>query len=100
MARPKPNVLLRSTNDLSTRVEEVLAADGVFAVFYQNKPISLKWSSEFADEGQPKYRKTFFPSKAHAKNLATRLNKQFATTEFTVVKLDGGTPDATYGNAK
>lgn len=100
MARPKPKVLLRSSTEMSTRVEEVLAADGVFAVFYQNNPISLKWASEFADEGQPKYRKTFFPSKAHAKNLATRLNKQFNTTEFTVVKLDGGISDTTSGNAK
>lgn len=100
MARPKPKVLLRSTNELSSRVEEVLAVDGVFAVFYQNKPFSLKWASEFADEGQAKYRKTLFPSNAHAKNLAIRLNKQFNTNEFTVVKLDNGTPDAPTGNAK
>lgn len=91
MARPKPKVLLRSQNECKSKVEEVLAADGVFAVFYDNMPISLKWASEFADEAQPKYRKTFFPSYAHAKNLATRLNEQFNTNGFTVVKLDSGT---------
>jgi hypothetical protein len=91
MARPKPIVLLRSHDECKSKTEEVLAADGVFAVFYKNEPISLKWSSEFADEAQPKYRKTFFPSYAHAKNLANRLNKKFNTIDFTVVKLDSGT---------
>jgi hypothetical protein len=92
MARPKPKVLLRLCNEYTHKIEEVLAVDGIFAVFYDNVPISLKWASEFADEAQPKYRKTFFPSYAHARNLATRLNKQFNTTNFTVVKLNTGTP--------
>jgi len=90
MARPKPNVLLRLTDDVAHRVEEVLEAYEIYAVYYKNKPINLKWSSQFVNDAQPKYRKTIFPSKAHAANLAKRLNKQFETNDFTVVKLEHG----------
>lgn len=91
MSRPKPRVLLSKKEPDSYKIEEILDAEGVYAVFYQGSPISIKWGSEFVDDTQPKYRKTFFPSAAHAHNLADRLNEKFETYDFEVFKLDSGT---------
>lgn len=92
MSRPKPTVLLSKKDDKTYKVEEILEAAGVFAIFYKGSPINIKWGSEFVDDSQPKYRKTFFPSEAHAQNLAKRLNEKFETSDFVVYKLDSGTP--------
>jgi hypothetical protein len=92
MSRPKPKIILSKKENNSFKIEEILEADGVYAVFYKGCPISIKWGSEYVDDMQPKYRKTFFPSAAHAHNLADRLNKKFQTTDFVVYKLENGTP--------
>jgi hypothetical protein len=92
MSRPKPKILLSKKDPSSFKIEEILEVDGVYAVFYQGHPFSIKWGSEYVDDVQPKYRKTFFPSVAHAHNLADRLNKKFQTTDFVVYKLEKGTP--------
>ena len=91
MSRPKPNILLSKKDKDNYKIEEILEADGVFAVFYKGSPISIKWGSEYVDDSQPKYRRTFFPSAAHAHNLASRLNEKCDTDEFAVYKLDSGT---------
>jgi len=91
MSRPKPTVLISKKELDSYKIEEILDAEGVYAVFYKGSPISIKWGSEFVDDMQPKYRKTFFPSAAHAYNLADRLNEKFETSDFEVFKLDSGT---------
>ena len=38
----------------------------------------------------PKYKKVSFSNPGHAINLAKKLNKQFQTTDFSVVKLTAG----------
>ena len=42
MSRPKPTVLIEHTNKVTYKTEQVLASDGVWAVFYDNQPINLK----------------------------------------------------------
>jgi hypothetical protein len=42
MSRPKPTVLLTISNKDTYKQEEVLAAEGIWAVFYDGKPINLK----------------------------------------------------------
>ena len=42
MSRPKPIVLLTISNKETYKQEEVLAAEGIWAVFYDGKPINLK----------------------------------------------------------
>ena len=42
MSRPKPNVLIEHTDKATYKVEQVLASEGVWAVFYDTKPINLK----------------------------------------------------------
>lgn len=90
MARPKPTVLLQSEPNEKQHIETIIESTSIYAVFYKGTAINLKYESIFADDILPKYRKTSFPSKAHALNLRDRLNKLFNTNDFSVVKLETG----------
>jgi len=90
MSRPKPKVLLEVTNKKNYKTEQVLEAEAIWAVFYQDKPINLKTSSIIAQEIGPKYKKVSFSNSGHAFNLAEKLNSTFNTTEFSVYKLTTG----------
>lgn len=91
MSRPKPNVLVEITNKQTYKTEQVLASEGVWAVFYDNKPINLKTSNLLVQYPGPKYKKVSFSNPGHARNLAKKLNAQFKTEKFTVVLLQSGT---------
>jgi hypothetical protein len=90
MSRPKPKVLLEITNKKTYKTEQVLDAEAIWAVFYQDKPINLKTSSMVAHHIGPKYKKISFSNSGHAFNLAEKLNKLFNTTDFNVYKLTVG----------
>jgi hypothetical protein len=90
MSRPKPNVLIEHTNKQTYKTEQVLASEGVWAVFYDSKPINLKTSNLLTSSPGPKYKKVSFSNPGHAKNLAKKLNTQFKTDKFTVVLLTQG----------
>ena len=90
MSRPKPNVLLEITNKKNYKVEQVLEADAIWAVFYQDKPVNLKTGSVVAQNLGPKYKKVSFSNSGHAFNLSEKLNKLFNTTDFSVYKLTTG----------
>jgi hypothetical protein len=90
MSRPKPNVLIEHTNKSTYKTEQVLASDGVWAVFYDAKPINLKTSNMLVQYPGPKYKKVAFSNPGHAHNLARKLNTQFKTEKFTVVLLKSG----------
>jgi hypothetical protein len=90
MSRPKPTVLLEITNKKTYKTEQVLEADAIWAVFYQDKPINLKTSSIVAQQLGPKYKKVSFSNAGHAHNLAEKLNKMFNTQDFAVFKLTTG----------
>ena len=93
MSRPKPQVLIEITNKQTYKTEQVLASEGVWAVFYENKPINLKTSNMLTQYPGPKYKKVSFSNPGHARNLASKLNNQFTCNDFTVVKLANGTLD-------
>lgn len=90
MSRPKPTVLIEHTNKQTYKTEQVLASEGVWAVFYKNQPINLKTSNMLTQFPGPKYKKVSFSNPGHAKNLARKLNTQFKTDQFTVVLLKSG----------
>lgn len=90
MSRPKPQVLAEITNKTNYKTEQVLASEGVWAVFYDSKPINLKASNLLTNNPGPKYKKVSFSNPGHAKNLAKKLNTQFKTDKFTVVLLTQG----------
>jgi hypothetical protein len=91
MSRPKPRVLIEHTNKMTYKTEQVLASEGVWAVFYENQPINLKTSNMLVQYPGPKYKKVSFSNPGHARNLARKLNTQFRTDQFTVVLLTAGT---------
>lgn len=90
MSRPKPRVLAEITDRQTYRCEQVLAADGIWAVFYDGSPINLKTSNLLVQYPGPKYKKVSFSNAGHARNLARKLNSQFRSTKFTVVLLTQG----------
>jgi hypothetical protein len=90
MSRPKPIVLLEMTNKKNYKVEQVLEAEAIWAVFYKDKPVNLKTNSVVAQDLGPKYKKVSFSNAGHAHNLAEKLNKLFNCTDFSVYKLTNG----------
>jgi len=90
MSRPKPTILLEITNKKTYKTEQVLDAEAIWAVFYNDKPINLKTGSILAQKAGPKYKKVSFSNAGHAFNLAEKLNKQFNTQDFSVYKLVTG----------
>lgn len=90
MSRPKPKVLLELTNKKTYKTDQVLDAEAIWAVFYQDKPINLKTGSVVVHSVGPKYKKVSFSNAGHAINLAEKLNKQFNTNDFSVYKLTTG----------
>ena len=98
MSRPKPQVLIEHTNKQTYKTEQVLASEGVWAVFFDAKPINLKTGNLLTQYPGPKYKTVSFSNPGHAKNLARKLNTQFKTDKFSVVLLTHG--DRVYPNAE
>jgi hypothetical protein len=90
MSRPKPKILLENTDPITYKSEQVLDAEGIYAVFYQGKPINLRSLNKLVDYTS-KYRKASFSNPGHAFNLKDKLNKLFKTTDFEVYLLTNGT---------
>ena len=90
MSRPKPQVLIEITNKQTYKTEQVLASEGVWAVFYENKPINLKTSNMLTQYPGPKYKKVSFSNRGHAQNMCKKLNEQFKCNDFSLVKLTSG----------
>ena len=42
MSRPKPTVILEHINNDNYKADQVLEAEAIWAVFYQEKPFNLK----------------------------------------------------------
>ena len=91
MSRPKPKILLELTNKKTYKTEQILEADAIWAVFYQDSPINLKITSLVANQLGPKYKKVSFSNSGHAINLANKLNKMFNVKDFSVYQLITGT---------
>lgn len=90
MSRPRPRVLVEQTDKHTYKTSQVLASEGIWAVFYDNSPINLKSSHMLTQYPGPKYKKVSFSNPGHAINLARKLNTQFRTDRFTVVLLTQG----------
>jgi len=97
VSRPKPKILVEITNRTTYKTEQVLAAEGIWAVFFDGAPINLKTANMLVQYPGPKYKKVSFSNQGHAINLAKKLNTQFRTDKFSVVLLKQGEqifPDA------
>ena len=90
MSRPKPTVILENINNKTYKSEQVLEAEAIWAVFYQEKPFNLKSSNALTNYPGPKYKKVSFSNPGHAHNLAKKLNDMFRCEDFNVYKLTVG----------
>ena len=90
MSRPKPQVLIEIVDKATYKNEQVLASEGIWAVYYDGKPINLKTSNYLVHQPGPKYKKVSFSNPGHAVNLCKKLNAQFKTDKFSVVLLVQG----------
>jgi len=90
MSRPKPTILLDFTDRNTYRTEQILQAEGIWAVFYKGKPFNLKSLNSASPTPGPKYKKVSFSNPGHAFNLAKKLNRTFNTKDFEVFKLTQG----------
>lgn len=90
MSRPKPTVLLEHVNKSTYKSDQVLCSDGIWAVYYDDKPINLKTQNILVNYPGPKYKKVSFSNPGHAVNLAKKLNSLFNSDLFTVVFLSEG----------
>lgn len=90
MSRPKPVILLQSIDQKTYRAEQILQSAAIYAVFFDTKPINLRTIPHTITDEGPKYKKVSFSNAGHAFNLMFKLNKQFHTDKFTVVKLTSG----------
>ena len=87
MARPQPDVLLENNNDGT--VVQILKAQHIYAVFYQDSPINLRSINKLGRSGL-KYKKVSFSNPGHALNLAKKLNQTFGSDKFHVYQLTTG----------
>ena len=90
MSRPKPTVLLEHVNKTTYKSDQVLASEGIWAVFYDNQPMNLKTQSMLVSYPGPKYKKCSFSNSGLAINLAKKLNTLYKTDKFSVVLLKQG----------
>jgi len=90
MSRPKPKILLEHVDKKTYKSEQVLQAEAIWAVFFNNEPFNLKSANMLTNYPGPKYKKVSFSNPGHAHNLAKKLNDMFDTNSFTVVKLTSG----------
>jgi hypothetical protein len=91
MSRNASKVLLEMVDKKTYRVDQIIEASGIWAVFYEGAAINLKNQHYLDSNSVPKYKKTSFSNPGHARNLCRKLNKQFKTDKFSVVFLSHGT---------
>ena len=91
MSRPKPQVILEHVNKKNFKIDQILEAEAIWAVFYKGKPFNLKTANALTSYPGPKYKKVSFSNKGHALNLCKKLNSTFNTEDFQVIKLTSGT---------
>lgn len=90
MSRPKPTIIIEKVDPESFYADQILEATGIYAVFYNNRPINIRHINKLTASTPIKYTKCSFSNPGHAFNLAKNLNKDFNTDLFTVVLLESG----------
>lgn len=91
MSRSQPKVLTEIVDKKTYKVDQVIEASGIWAIFYDGQPINLKNQHYLDSNAVPKYKKTSFSNPGHARNLCRKLNAQFKTDKFSVVFMNQGT---------
>lgn len=87
MSRGPANVILEMVDKKTYKMDQVIEASGIWAVYYKDQPFNLKNTHYLDSNTVPKYKRTVFNNPGHARNLCRKLNAQFKTVDFSVVSL-------------
>lgn len=87
MSRGPAKVVLESVDKKTYKMDQIIESDGIWAVYYQERPFNLKNMHYLDSNTVPKYKRTVFNNPGHARNLCKKLNAQFKTDNFSVVLL-------------
>ena len=90
MSRTQPKVLIELVDKKTYKLDQIVEASGIWAVFYAGQPINLKSQHYLDNQTIPKYKKTSFSNPGHARNLCKKLNAQFKTDKFEVMFMNTG----------
>ena len=82
MSRPKPNILLEHVNKTTYKSDQILSSAGIWAVFYEGKPINLKTQNILVQYPGPKYKKVSFSNPGHAHNLVTSVHNTVRNNSY------------------
>jgi len=90
MARPDATVIISADKYAygeDDTVIEILECKGIWILSYDGKPISMR-EKFWATSGQRvRYPRVSHAHRAHAVNLAMKLNRQFKSNKFGVIKI-------------
>lgn len=86
MSRTPATVVL--SHQRGATIQEVCAADAVYAVLYQGRPCKVRTHDPAQLYQGYKYGRTQFPESGHAIALARRLNLAHQTQDFTVAVME------------
>lgn len=89
MARPQPTIIMEAVDQDTYKSEQILEAEAIYAVYYQDNPINIKTVNKLVT-APIKYKKTSFQNPGYALNLARRLNEKFNSEDFVVKVMEGG----------
>lgn len=90
MSRTQPKVLIELVDKKTYKLDQIVEASGIWAVFFNGQPINLKSQHYLDNQTIPKYKKTSFSNPGHARNLCKKLNAQFKTDKFQVMFMNTG----------
>jgi hypothetical protein len=85
MSRPKPIVLAQQRIGKTDFEMVIQQGDGYWVVVWQGQPVNVVRNYYYGDN--KKYTRNGFAHEGHALNLCRKLNSQFKTEDFTVVKV-------------
>ena len=95
MARSDPTILLEYFKPDTPGVIQICEVEnsrGLYVVVYQGRPFQYRAKANVeVDYPGWKYVRTTFANRAHAFNLAEKLNQYFDTDDFEVVEMSYGT---------
>ena len=84
MSKPSKPVLQTHTDRTTWIRTDILQAPRCWSVVRDGEAIAVRTTST---QGPFRYIRSQFPSRAHAENLAERLNQMFHTTSYQVVEI-------------
>jgi len=90
MSRAQSKILIELVDKATYKLDQIVEASGIWAVFYDGQPINLKSQHYLDSQTIPKYKKTSFSNPGHARNLCKKLNAQFKTDRFQVMLMNVG----------